>query len=52
MLRKEQGLLKNDPGHFKVEIKPENINCDGWSSNRARLFNFRKVCEIRKCGME
>jgi hypothetical protein len=39
-------------GLFKVEIKPENINCDGWLSNGARLFNHRKVCEIRKCGME
>jgi hypothetical protein len=35
---------------FKVEIKPEDINCDGCQSDGGRLFNYCKVCEIRKCG--
>ena len=35
---------------FKVEIKPEDINCDGCLSNGERIFNYCKVCEIRKCG--
>jgi hypothetical protein len=37
---------------FKVEIKPEEINCDGCLSEGQRLFNYCKVCEIRKCGKE
>ena len=37
---------------FKVEIKPEDINCDGCQSDGGRLFNYCKVCEIRKCGKE
>lgn len=35
---------------FKVEIKPKDINCDGCLSEGGRLFNYCKVCEIRKCG--
>jgi hypothetical protein len=35
---------------FKVEIKLEDINCDGCLSEGGRVFNYRKVCEIRKCG--
>jgi hypothetical protein len=37
---------------FKMEIKPEDINCDGCLSDGERLFNYCKVCEIRKCGKE
>lgn len=37
---------------FKIEIKPEDINCDGCLSDGGRLFNYCKVCEIRKCGKE
>jgi len=37
---------------FKVEIKTEDINCEGCQSNGGRLFNYCKVCEIRKCGKE
>ena len=37
---------------FNVEIKPEDINCDGCQSDGGRLFNYCKVCEIRKCGKE
>jgi hypothetical protein len=28
---------------FKVEIKPEDINCDGCLSDGGRLFNYCKV---------
>ena len=34
---------------FKVEVKPEDINCDGCQSIGERLFNYCNVCEIRKC---
>ncbi len=37
---------------FKVEIKSDDINCDGCQSIGERIFNYCKVCEIRKCGKE
>jgi len=37
---------------FKVEIKPEDINCSGCVSKKEPLFNYCNVCEIRKCGLE
>ena len=37
---------------FKVEVEPEDINCDGCLSDGGRVFNYCKVCEITKCGKE
>jgi len=37
---------------YKVDLKPEDINCDGCVVDSERLFSHTKVCEIRKCGME
>ncbi|KPK99539.1 MAG: hypothetical protein AMJ91_07400 [candidate division Zixibacteria bacterium SM23_73_3] len=37
---------------FKANLKPEDINCDGCLIDSERLFNYCKVCEIRKCGKE
>ncbi len=37
---------------YHVEIKPEAINCDGCTSESARVFNYCHVCEIRACGRE
>ena len=37
---------------FKVEVKPEDINCDGCLSDGERLFNYCRVGKIRKCGKE
>ncbi len=37
---------------FNVEIKPENINCDGCLSESGRLIGHCNVCEIRKCGQD
>jgi hypothetical protein len=37
---------------FKIEVNPEDINCDGCLSAGGRLFNYCQVCEIRKCGKE
>ena len=37
---------------FGVEIKPEDINCDGCLTDSGRLFNHCRVCEIRLCGQE
>ena len=37
---------------YKSEIKPEDINCDGCLAEGDRIFNYCKVCKIRKCGQE
>ncbi|HIJ53152.1 MAG TPA: DUF3795 domain-containing protein [Planctomycetes bacterium] len=37
---------------YNQDIKPEDINCDGCTSDSNRLFGHCKVCEIRKCGKE
>ena len=36
----------------EVALKVEDINCDGCLIDSDRLFNYCKVCEIRKCGKE
>ena len=37
---------------YNSDIKPEDINCEGCLSDGGLVFNYCKVCEIRKCGME
>ena len=37
---------------YNTDIKPEDINCLGCLSTSEKVFNYCKVCEIRKCGME
>lgn len=37
---------------YSVDIKPEDINCDGCISDSERLFSHCRVCEIRKCGKQ
>ncbi|MCK4527151.1 DUF3795 domain-containing protein [candidate division WOR-3 bacterium] len=37
---------------FNQEIKVEDINCDGCLVENGRLFNYCKICKIRKCGLE
>ena len=32
--------------------KPEDINCEGCTSDSSRIFSYCNVCEIRKCGRE
>jgi len=36
---------------YHVDIKPEDINCDGCTSGSERVFNYPRVCEIRACGL-
>ena len=50
--QKRAKVAKEWSSLFKVEIKPEDINCEGCLSDGGRLFNYCKVCEIRKCGKE
>ena len=35
-----------------VDIKPEDINCDGCLIKSRRLWRRCNVCPIRKCGLE
>jgi hypothetical protein len=37
---------------YSVDLKPEDIICDGCLSESENLFRHCKVCEIRKCGKE
>ena len=37
---------------FNTDIKPGDINCDGCLSDSGLVFNYCKVCKIRKCGRE
>ena len=37
---------------FGFNLKPEDINCDGCLATTERIFNYCKICRIRKCGME
>lgn len=36
----------------EVALKPEDINCDGCLVDSERLFNYCKVCEVRKCAKD
>jgi len=35
---------------YKMNVKPEDINCDGCKSEGKRLIGYCNICEIRKCG--
>jgi len=37
---------------FNIELKPEDINCDGCISDSDRHIGHCRVCEIRKCGKQ
>ena len=34
---------------FEHAFKPQDINCDGCTSDSDRLFSHCSICEIRKC---
>ena len=36
---------------FGMEIKPEDVNCDGCLSKDGRKIGYCNVCEIRQCGV-
>jgi hypothetical protein len=42
-------LWTKEYGH---PFKPEDINCEGCQTKGQRVFNYTKICEIRKCGQE
>ncbi|MGD0078013.1 MAG: DUF3795 domain-containing protein [Sedimentisphaerales bacterium] len=37
---------------YGANLKPEDINCDGCTSNSNRHIGHCLVCEIRKCGKQ
>jgi len=34
---------------YKVDLKPEDINCSGCLSDAEPLFGHCRVCQVRKC---
>jgi hypothetical protein len=49
---KMAAVAKEWSEQFKSDIAPADINCDGCQSPGGRIFNFCRLCEIRKCGRE
>ncbi len=37
---------------YDHQFTVEDINCDGCQSSGTRMFNYTKICEIRRCGQE
>ena len=37
---------------FNMEIKPEDINCDGCVTTTGKLIDYCRICEVRNCGVE
>ena len=38
--------------NYNVDVKPDDVNCDGCLSDSGRLIGHCQVCEIRKCASE
>ncbi len=49
--KKRRAVAEAWSKQFKIDIKPEDINCTGCRSNET-LFHHCAVCEIRKCGRQ
>jgi len=49
---KRKEVAKEWSKEFGAEIKPEDINCDGCTSESERHFSYCFECEIRKCAIE
>jgi hypothetical protein len=50
--KKREEVAKLWSKQYNVELKPENINCDGCVSDSDRLIGHCFVCQIRKCGKQ
>jgi hypothetical protein len=37
---------------YKLEIKAQDINCDGCRSKESRHIEYCNICEIRSCAIE
>lgn len=35
---------------YRVEVKPEDVNCSGCIRETEPVFSYCRVCEIRACG--
>jgi len=49
--KQRKQVAKNWSEAFGVNIKAENINCDGCKSTSDKLFSHCKVCKIRSCAL-
>ena len=44
-------VQKNYKNNFKMDIKLEDVNCDGCNSDE-KVFFFCSTCRVRKCARE
>ncbi|MCD4818552.1 MAG: DUF3795 domain-containing protein [Candidatus Cloacimonetes bacterium] len=49
---KRKEVAKAWSREFEANIKPEDINCNGCTSQSENLFSHCFECEIRKCGIK
>jgi hypothetical protein len=47
--RKEVAVLWSK--EHDTDLKPEDINCEGCTTENGILFGYCKVCEIRRCAV-
>jgi hypothetical protein len=51
-VQKRKEVAEQWSKEYQAEFKAEDINCDGCSFGKERLFSHCQVCEIRRCGRE
>jgi hypothetical protein len=39
-------------GRYKINVDPQDINCDGCLPAGKQIMGYCRECEIRKCGIE
>jgi len=49
---KRAETAKQWTARYKVDIKPEHINCDGCRAEGKKFFYCSDICELRKCCLE
>jgi len=49
---KRKKVAENWSKEYHVDIKPEDINCDGCLTKTGRVINYCNICEIRACGQK
>ena len=47
--KKREETAKLWSQHYKADLKPEDINCEGCLSTGEIVFSHCKVCKVREC---